>query len=105
MSKHIAEDNYLALYIAIIGECSPEIAFHRLKYGYSAPRLLTESDVLDMIKLKEAGLTFQNIGDIYNLHPTTIQKRLKRYTKQHNIKLKTKKNKLLFKKGGCTKCQ
>jgi len=73
--------NISALAIAILRNdvFIPEQAFAIL---YGGKYRLTDDDTRDMIALKEAGLSYKAIGDIYGLYQGAIFYRIKRLNKE-----------------------
>lgn len=84
------EDGYLALFITIVADCSVEQAFQRLEHG-GVHCKLKETDIPEIIRLKEDGKTYRELGKIYGVHYTYVQQRVKKYAEEHNIKIQTRK--------------
>jgi len=79
------QDNWYALVIAILFNQPPETAFQILEDGtrnlhYSK---LTELDTLDMIKFREEGFTYKEIGEMYGISESAAHKRIS-YLKKKN---------------------
>jgi DNA-directed RNA polymerase specialized sigma24 family protein len=77
------QDNWYALVIAILFKQPPETAFQILEEGernmnYSK---LTELDTLDMIKFREEGITYREIGEMYGISESAAYKRIMYYKK------------------------
>lgn len=74
-------ENYYALMVAILKDCSPEQAFQHMDDPAAllrkAPRL-DQGDVADMVALKQQGLTYREIGLIYNKKPDTVYSIIRR---------------------------
>lgn len=73
--------NIAAMYIAILREdvATPEQAFAMI--GEIDTRL-TEEDTEDMIKMKEQGMYYRQIGEIYGLSDSGVSRRIKKYEKR-----------------------
>lgn len=71
------DNNWAALCVAILTtntiEESLELIFKGKVYG----RILTEEDTEDMKELKKQGLTYDEIGEIYNISKSGVCRRLK----------------------------
>lgn len=79
--------NYYALVVSILGECIPETAFEKLQ-SYKPGNVknqLTDDDYRDMIKLREQGLFYKDLSEIYYLDKATIHRNLKRF-KERDLK-------------------
>ena len=74
-------DGYLALVVAIVVGCTPEVAFGRLysKHPKSVHHPITPDELEDMQALKQCGATYREIGEIYGLGKETVYGRLRRY--------------------------
>lgn len=74
------EDNYLALAVCILTDLGPDEAFARV-----VPRTYTEylqqkqRETLEMIRLKNKGLTYNQIGERFEMKGNAVCKRIKRY--------------------------
>lgn len=77
-------ENWYAFYISIVKEVPPEIAFAMMegKKDTQWRKLLTDEDKEDMIKLREQGLTYKEIGYMYGLSKTAIGHHIERYKKK-----------------------
>lgn len=74
------DENYCALYIAIIKECNVEDAFRLYHYGHKKVVYNKNGEEIEnMIKLKNQGYTYQQIGDIYGIARNTVCEKIKRY--------------------------
>ncbi|MCF6466383.1 helix-turn-helix domain-containing protein [Clostridium sp. Cult2] len=72
--------NIAAMYIAILREdiATPEQAFAVVSDS-SVVKATTDEDVLDMIVMKNQGLTYKQIAEIYGSTDSNIYHRIKRY--------------------------
>ncbi len=85
-SKDLLE-NYTALLIAIEKEVCQEEAFKILDIVADGKQIsnrkfkvkLINEDMKDMIKLKNEGLTYKQIGEIYGISDHAVYRRIKRY--------------------------
>lgn len=68
------KENYFALTVSILRKCSPERAFGLLD-GREVP---PKSDTSDMVKLRNRGMTYQAIADLYGTKANTVFARIKR---------------------------
>lgn len=76
-------DNYVALMMCIFTGWEPEQCFSYLETSRKPKRKsnITEDDVLDMIRLKQNGMSHREIGEIYGLSPDAVYYRIKRFKK------------------------
>lgn len=76
-------DNIIALYIAILREdiATPEQAFAAIE-GLTITRIYNDKDTLDMIGMKEQGLGYEEISQIYGLTKDAVRRRIERYKKR-----------------------
>lgn len=76
-------DNYVALMMCIFTGWEPEQCFNYLETLRRPKRKsnITEDDVLDMIRLKQNGMSHREIGEIYGLSPDAVYYRIKRSKK------------------------
>ncbi|MHB1421264.1 MAG: hypothetical protein ACYCX4_17080 [Bacillota bacterium] len=70
--------NYYALTVAILTGCLPEIAFDKLDGRRIKKRTEYTQDASDMLQLRESGVTYKDIGEMYGLKKSTVFMRLKR---------------------------
>lgn len=49
---------------------------------YKETYLFTDADTLDMIAMRKEGMSFREIGEIYNLGTSSIFRRIERYNKR-----------------------
>lgn len=71
--------NYFALAVAILTPCTVEAAFEKLESNAPSKvrSRITKQDILDMRKLKDRGLTYGQIGEIYGLTASGAFRRMK----------------------------
>lgn len=71
--------NYYALAVAILANCIPETAFERLQSDKPSKvkNQVTHDDYDDMVKMREDGVKFSEIGEIYCMDPSSIHRKLK----------------------------
>ena len=76
-------DNYVALMMCIFTGWEPEQCFIYLETLRRPKRKsnIIEDDVLDMIRLKQNGMSYREIGEIYGLSPDAVYYRIKRSKK------------------------
>ncbi|WP_088186358.1 hypothetical protein [Desulfosporosinus sp. FKA] len=71
--------NYYALTIAILGECNIETAFEKVQSDH--PEMVhpqfSMDDLEDMRKLKAEGVSWPELGRIYNVPWTTVYGRIR----------------------------
>ena len=77
--------NYYALVVSILGECIPETAFEKLQSDKPqfVKNQLTDDDWNDMVKLREQGVYYKGLGEIYCVDPSNIHKGLKSFSKRY----------------------
>ena len=68
-----------ALAIAILKPVSVEQAFDLIEIGSLKKTYLMPEDTKDMVKLKNNGTTYTEIGEIYDITANAVLKRVKRY--------------------------
>jgi len=88
------KENIYALWVAAATGVNQEQAFayvrgeqdklflpegNRKEYARIARMDITEDDVVDMVRMKEQGLTVREIAQMYCLHFGTVSKLMKRY--------------------------
>lgn len=78
------KEAYLALAVSILIKSTPEQSYARLGTGFSKKSFLvrkdiTDSDVEEMIKLKDLGMTWDEIGESFGMDMHAAFKRVKRY--------------------------
>lgn len=75
--------NIAAMYIAILREdiATPEQAFAAIE-GLTITRIYNDKDTLDMIGMKEQGLGYEEISQIYGLTKDAVRRRIERYKKR-----------------------
>lgn len=80
-------DNIIALYIAILRDdiVTPEQAFAVLE-DKSVRKTVTDEDVEDMVAMKEQGLSYGQISEIYGLSWHATRRRIERYKKRTSQK-------------------
>ena len=70
--------NYMALYVSILAKVPPEGAFSRLGEYHQLdkeagrpgrPRVCSDADVENMVKLQNSGWTLKKIGEAYGVDP------------------------------------
>jgi len=77
------KDNYIACVMCILTGWTPEQCFDYLE-KLERPRYnlnVTEDDVLNMVRLKQSGMTYREIGEIYGLSPDATYNRIRRFKK------------------------
>lgn len=77
-------DGYWALLFCLLANVTTEQAFTYIETGKmpSAGRMLTDKDDRGMVGLREAGMTYQEIGEIHGIAASNAYKRIKRYLKK-----------------------
>jgi|GEM_PF-1244429 len=78
--------NIAAMYIAILRDdiATPEQAFAVLE-GKGIKRTYTDQDAEDMIKFKEQGMSYEEIGRIYGYTGSGIKNRVYKYRKKTSL--------------------
>ncbi|HYF75289.1 MAG TPA: hypothetical protein VD757_01770 [Candidatus Nitrosocosmicus sp.] len=73
------EENYYALMVCIIKNCSPEQAFRYLENGKKgrSGKAETQQLIAEIKRLKDQGKTYREIGAMYNMTAGNIYRRLK----------------------------
>ena len=80
--------NYYALVVSILGECIPETAFEKLQSDKPqfVKNQLTDDDYRDMVKLREEGVFYKDLSEIFGLDKGTIHRNLKRFKERDSKK-------------------
>ena len=78
------KEAYLALAVSILIKSTPEQSYARLGTGFGQKSFLvrkdiTDSDVEQMIKMKESGMTWDEVGEAFGMGRPAAFKRVKRY--------------------------
>ena len=71
------DNNWAALCVAILTTNTVEQSLELIFEGKLSGRILTDEDTEDMRKLKKQGLTYAELGEIYNIGASGICRRLK----------------------------
>ncbi|MDF2608898.1 MAG: hypothetical protein K0R92_372 [Lachnospiraceae bacterium] len=75
------EENYYALLICILKPVTIEQGFDLLE-GHISNRYnlaITGEDIEDMIRMKQQGMTYREIGSYYGISEEAAYRRIKRY--------------------------
>ena len=85
------KEAYLALAVSILIKSTPEQSYARLGTGFGQKSFLvrkdiTDSDVEQMIKMRESGITWDEIGESFGLDMHAAYKRVKRYKERRKSK-------------------
>lgn len=82
--RPMVAENLYALYLWIlIPNITPEQALGLLETGKLPERTdITERDVKAMVKLRDMGFSYRQIGELYNMNKHAVQKRIIRYKKR-----------------------
>jgi DNA invertase Pin-like site-specific DNA recombinase len=74
------EENFYALAVSILRKCTPEQAFELLETGkkHRAKRGTYLDAVPELRKLREQGLSYEAIGELYGMSKDWVYARLKR---------------------------
>jgi DNA invertase Pin-like site-specific DNA recombinase len=76
------EENFCALAISILKDCTPEQAFDLYYDGFTKlDRSAIKEETMDMVALKAQGMTYAQIAEIFGMKWATVGKRLKRAEK------------------------
>jgi len=75
------KENYYALLICILKPVTIEQGFDLLdgRITHRNNMAITNEDIEDMIRMKQKGMTYQQIGDLYGLSWDSVRRRIKRY--------------------------
>lgn len=71
--------NYYALTVAILGKCNLETAFEKIQSRYpdKVRPQFSDEDLEDMCKLKAGGVSWPELGRIYDVPWTTVYGRIR----------------------------
>lgn len=72
------DDGWLALYISIVCNVIPEQAFRQVE-GKNTRYMFTEDDIKDMILMREEGIIYREIGEMYCTTRDGVYANIKRY--------------------------
>jgi hypothetical protein len=77
-------ENIAAMYIAILRDdvFTPEQAFRILEGKDIVRHRTSNEDTEDMIAMREQGMTYREIGEIYGMAESSVLKRIKNYKKK-----------------------
>lgn len=77
---HDISYNCYALLVAVFCKCSPEVAFAKLESSRPSEvrHILTIDDDMDMANLRKSGMTYKEIGRIYDLSESAVYRRIAR---------------------------
>lgn len=75
------EENYCALVISILKNCSPEQAFRYLETGKKGKASPEDSQklVVEIKKMRKQKMSFRAIAKVVNLSPGNVYRLLKKY--------------------------
>jgi hypothetical protein len=75
------KENYYALLICILKPVTIEKSFELIngKFTKVQNKSIDNTDVKDMIRMKQQGMTYQGIGEMYGLTDQAVYRRIKRY--------------------------
>lgn len=75
------KENYYALLICILLPVTIEKSFDLMEGRITKKRntAITRNDVKDMILMKQQGMTYEKIGQLYGLSKDATHKRIKRF--------------------------
>jgi len=90
MSAVYAEkDAWYALTISILKGVPPENAYRLYEKGPNGfnyrHSTLTDKDTEDMIAMREEGMYYKKIGEIYDMKPSAVYNRINRYKQKNSI--------------------
>jgi len=76
--------SYYALVVAICCSCTPETAFEKLQHERPSEvrAQLSLEDLQDMRRMKAAGYTYKQLGELYGMHPDAVYGRLRHLPRQ-----------------------
>lgn len=76
--------NIAAMYVAILREdiTTPEQAFSVIS---ESVHKLTDEDVLDMIAMRNQGMYYREIGEIYGISDSSVIRRINRHKKETSL--------------------
>lgn len=74
-------DNYIAFAMSILTGWNPDQCFYYLETlrRPSSSLIITEDDVLNMVRLRENGMMYKEIGELYGLSDQAVYYRIKRF--------------------------
>ena len=74
-----------ALLICVFQNITPEQAFRKLENKTYKYTKLTDGDILDMLKMRDSGMTYKAIGECYGLSESQTYRRIEDYRKKRVI--------------------
>jgi len=79
VESHEVKLNYYAMAVAILAECSVETAFEKLQSDHpdKVRPQINDEDIIDMRKLKAEGVSWPELGRIYDAPKYTVYGRLR----------------------------
>jgi len=77
--------NIAAMYIAILRDdiATPEQAFAIIS-EIPIEKVYGDEDILDMVKMKQQGMYYKDIGQVYGISKDAARRRIERYRKKTN---------------------
>ena len=86
-------DNWYAFAVAAYYSLLPEQAFAYLDLGYHPKKYtstitentMPESEIYDMLVMKDQGYTWEQIGEVYNIEKSAAFQRVKRFLKKQGV--------------------
>lgn len=74
-----------ALMICVFSNMTPEQAFRKLENKPYKYTMLSDEDALDMVKMKENGMTYKSIGECYGISESAAYRRIERLKKNRVV--------------------
>lgn len=73
-------ENYYVLAVCIFQKCTPEQAFQLFETGKKNRTKKGEAmkDAAEMVRLREQGMTYAAIGELYGMNKDAVFRRIKR---------------------------
>lgn len=74
-----------ALLICVFQNITPEQAFRKLENKTYKYTKLSEEDMLDMLKMRDNGMTLKSIGECYGISESEVCRRLGSFRKRRVV--------------------
>lgn len=87
MKAYYLRYNMAAFILSILKKYTPEESMYYIYTGQELNKKLkyNEMDTVDMINLKESGVTLKEIGEIYGISFSAVSHRISRYKKSKGM--------------------
>ena len=82
---YVDDYGFTALMICVFSNMTPEQAFRKLENKSYKNTMLSDEDALDMMKMKENGMTYKAIGECYGISESAAFRRMERFKEKRVV--------------------